>query len=91
MSRTPTLKQSELCDLVNYLFGLPVRMGRHIAEPRIEPVVVSSWTAHTRARIEDFCDRQLRPPSPGHRSPASLPATAIPELARVIPFRRRIA
>lgn len=55
------LKARELCDLVNYVLGLPERIGsRTIVRAAIHPCVVSGWQIKpTRRQVESWCDRQL--------------------------------
>lgn len=48
------LTPSELCQLLNYIIGLPVkrlRSGGLVRREGLHPVVVSCWTAKRRIRI----------------------------------------
>jgi hypothetical protein len=50
------LSPRELCDLLNYVLGLPERLGG----PAISVCVVSSWPTKTRFQVEGLCDARLR-------------------------------
>jgi hypothetical protein len=57
-----TLSSRELCDVLNYVLGLPEKLGkRTILRPVISPCVVTSWpTKTTRSPVEGWCDARLR-------------------------------
>jgi hypothetical protein len=55
------LNSRELCDLLNFVLGLPERIGsRTIVRSAISPCVVTGWQIKpTRRRVESWCDAQL--------------------------------
>lgn len=59
---TSQLSPSELCLLINYILGLPLkRNGTHgfARRERLNPVVVSSWTFKERVRIQCWAEGML--------------------------------
>ena len=55
-----TLSTSQLCDLLNFVLGLPQVMGPRTIRPAIDRFVVVSWrTKPTRRLAESWCDARL--------------------------------
>lgn len=56
------LSPRELCDLLNYVLGLPERIGKKtILRPAIYSCVVESWPVRpTRTHAERWCDACLK-------------------------------
>lgn len=60
--RPPLLSPSELCDVLNYVLGLPEIVGKKtVLRPTIPTLVVSIWLKKpTRLHVELWLDGQLR-------------------------------
>jgi hypothetical protein len=54
------LSSSELCDLLNYMLGLPEIFAERTVTPAIDPCVVASWNIRPqRSGAESWCDARL--------------------------------
>jgi hypothetical protein len=56
----PQLTAGQLCDLLNYILGLPVVLARRVARPGLEPSVLGCWNQRSRGQVELWCDYQMR-------------------------------
>jgi hypothetical protein len=84
------LSPRELCDVLNYVLGLPEKLGkRTVIRPAISPCVVASWPVKmTRVQVESWRDARLRqcelgpiikPSRPGPRfGPRHVPHEILP-------------
>lgn len=61
MSNSERLTPTQLCDLLNYVLGLPQMLGtRTVIRPALHPCVVGTWhTKQVRKRAEAWCDARL--------------------------------
>ncbi len=54
------LNSRELCDLLNFVLGLPERIGkRTVLRSALSPCLVTGWRIKRRFRVEVWCDAQL--------------------------------
>lgn len=63
--RTPTLTHVQLCNVINYILGLPVKRnpcGVLVRRDPISPCVVYSWGAKRMYFVENWVDAVLRTP-----------------------------
>ncbi len=66
--RHPALTHTQLCDLLNYVLGLPQVIGQKtVFRPAIHPSVVKSWIVKAQYQAEVWCDVRLREAGLGPR------------------------
>jgi hypothetical protein len=60
VSNPGLLRPRQLCDLLNYVLGRPIRGKTYEVVPRINVCVVQSWDAgYQQASVERWCDARL--------------------------------
>jgi hypothetical protein len=80
MSRGNRLSPLQLCDLLNYVLGVPVKLSSHVIYPAISSLVIISWSGQLRDEAERWCewvlDRELV--IQARRHPREVPLQVLP-------------